>query len=155
MTGGVVLGHSSRVPMTARADGWLSGRSWSEGQGRLRCVPINFSASTAPRVPDPGSFRIWQQLGGDFDKYVRGRDLTKQEGLIFRHLLRMILLCGEFAQLAPPELDPADWQRELRELAEQLTATCRGVDPESTDKVLESMQQGADVVAGEAGVAVS
>ncbi len=107
--------------------------------------------------PDVRDFRItpvWVvgdllQFGGDFDKYVRGRDLTKQEGLIFRHLLRMILLCGEFAQLAPPELDPADWQRELRELAEQLTVTCRGVDPESTDKVLESMQQGPDLVAGE------
>jgi hypothetical protein len=107
--------------------------------------------------PDVRDFRItpvWVvgdllQFGGDFDKYVRGRDLTKQEGLIFRHLLRMILLCGEFAQLAPPELDPAEWQRELRELAEQLTTTCRAVDPESTDKVLESMQQGPDIVAAE------
>jgi hypothetical protein len=108
--------------------------------------------------PDVRDFRItpvWVvgdllHFAGDFDKYVRGRDLTKQEGLIFRHLLRMILLCGEFAQLTPPELDPDDWQRELRELADLLTTTCRAVDPESTDKVLESMQQGPDVVAGEA-----
>ena len=41
---------------------------------------------------------------GDFQKYVTSRDLTKQEGLIFRHLLRMILLCGEFTQLTPPLL---------------------------------------------------
>jgi hypothetical protein len=108
--------------------------------------------------PDVRDFRItpvWVvgdllHFAGDFDKYVRGRDLTKQEGLIFRHLLRMILLCGEFAQLTPPGLDPADWQRELRELADLLITTCRAVDPESTDKVLESMQQGPDVVAGEA-----
>jgi hypothetical protein len=88
-------------------------------------------------------------FSGDFNKYVSGRDLSKQEGLIFRHLLRMILLCGEFAQVSPPNVGPADWQRWLKELADGLTTTCRVVDPESTDKVLESMQ-GPDVVAGEA-----
>src|SRR6185437_16498829 len=39
--------------------------------------------------------------GGDFDKFVRSRDLVKQEGILFKHLMRMILLCGEFAQLTP------------------------------------------------------
>ena len=79
-------------------------------------------------------------FGGDFDKFVRGRDLTKQEGLIFRHLLRMILLCGEFAQVPPPDSDAAAWRDELRELSDLLTESCRAVDPESTDKVLENMQ---------------
>jgi hypothetical protein len=87
-------------------------------------------------------------FSGDFNKYVSGRDLSKQEGLIFRHLLRMILLCEEFAQVAPPNVEPADWQRWLKELGDGLTTTCRVVDPESTDKALESMQ-GPDVVAGE------
>ncbi len=87
------------------------------------------------------------QFGGDFDKYVRGRDLTKQEGLVFRHLLRLILLCGEFAQLTPPNVSPADWQQPLRDFADQLTASCRAVDPESTDKSLESMQS-PDVASG-------
>ncbi len=33
---------------------------------------------------------------------VRVKDLTKQEeGLIFRHLLRLILLCDEFAEATP------------------------------------------------------
>lgn len=36
------------------------------------------------------------------------RELTKQEGIMFRHCLRMILLCGEFSQLEPPGLDPAE-----------------------------------------------
>ena len=79
-------------------------------------------------------------FGGDFDKFVRGRDLTKQEGLIFRHLLRMILLCGEFAQVPPDDGDVVVWQDELRQLSDQLTESCRAVDPESTDKVLENMQ---------------
>ncbi len=87
-------------------------------------------------------------FSGDFNKYVSGRDLSKQEGLIFRHLLRMILLCGEFAQVSPPNVEAADWERWLRELADGLTTTCRVVDPESTDKALESMQ-GPDIVAGE------
>ncbi len=78
---------------------------------------------------------------GDFQKYVTSRDLTKQEGLIFRHLLRMILLCGEFAQLTPPHLSSAIWQEDLGEIAAQLTDICRGVDPESTDKMLESAEQ--------------
>lgn len=87
------------------------------------------------------------KFGGDFDKYVRGRDLTKQEGLVFRHLLRLILLCGEFAQFTPPNVRPEDWQQPLRDLADQLTASCRAVDPESTDKSLESMQS-PDVASG-------
>ena len=32
----------------------------------------------------------------------KSRDLVKQEGIVFRHLLRLILLCGEFAQVSPP-----------------------------------------------------
>ncbi len=79
----------------------------------------------------------------DFQKYVTGRDLTKQEGLIFRHVMKMILLCGEFSQVTPIGLDEAVWRDELRELAEKLTETCRQIDPESTDQMLE-MSQAAD-----------
>lgn len=83
---------------------------------------------------------------GDFQKYVTSRDLTRQEGLVFRHLLRMILLCEEFAQLTPPQTSPQDWQQELREIARVCTDACRQVDPESTDKMLESMHQEVDLV---------
>jgi len=72
----------------------------------------------------------------DFNKYVRGKDLAKQEGLIFRHILRLILLLGEFAQITPPGLDPQQWRSELRELADRLTECCREVDPRSTEHVL-------------------
>lgn len=76
-------------------------------------------------------------FGGDFHKYISGSDLAKQEGLIFRHLLRLVLLIGEFAQLTPPGLDPADWHRDLRELAMQISDACRDVDPTSTDYALQ------------------
>src|SRR5262249_33713233 len=56
--------------------------------------------------------------------------------LIFRHLLRLILLLGEFAQVTPTGTDPAVWRGELKELADRLTASCREVDPTSTEYML-------------------
>lgn len=86
--------------------------------------------------------------GGDFNKFVRAADLTKQEGLIFRHILRLILLLGEFMEVCPKDTTPAEWQADLRELSEKLTASCREVDPESTDKAIEEAHA-ADPVEGE------
>ncbi|MCA9056068.1 MAG: hypothetical protein KDA75_19685, partial [Planctomycetaceae bacterium] len=85
-------------------------------------------------------------FGGDFQKYVTSRDLTRQEGLVFRHLLRMILLCEEFAQLTPPGTTSEEWTRELREIIRVCTESCRQIDPESTDKLLEVMHETVDVV---------
>ena len=91
-----------------------------------------------PTVAD-GTQPVWppgdllRGFNGNFNLYVRSRDLVKQEGIVFRHLLRLILLCGEFAQVTPTDADPAAWQAELRELADRLTASCREVDPASTD----------------------
>jgi hypothetical protein len=75
-------------------------------------------------------------FGGDFQKYIAGHDLAKQEGLIFRHLLRLILLLGEFSQVTPPGLDGEEWRTRLRTLADRLTAACRAVDPQSTEYAL-------------------
>jgi hypothetical protein len=74
------------------------------------------------------------EFGGDFNNFIIGKQLQKQEGIIFRHLLRLILLIGEFTQLTPPDLDPQQWREELQEIADRLTAACRKVDPTSTDK---------------------
>ncbi|MBT5018625.1 MAG: DEAD/DEAH box helicase [Planctomicrobium sp.] len=86
--------------------------------------------------------------GGDFQTYVTSRDLTKQEGVIFRHLLRMILLCQEFSQFCPTGTTEEEWQSEMTSISDQLTETCRVVDPESTDKALESMAAGPDITQG-------
>ncbi len=77
--------------------------------------------------------------GGNFDQFVRTRELTKQEGIVFKHVLRMILLCGEFAQLTPKDADPTTWRTKLTAIAETLTTACRAVDPQSTDETLEEM----------------
>jgi hypothetical protein len=87
---------------------------------------------------------------GDFDRYVRARDLVKQEGILFKHLLRMILLCGEFAQLTPRDVNAADWQARLKGISDVLTNACRAVDPQSTDEMLEELLENAAAVAGSA-----
>ncbi len=104
--------------------------------------------------PDVTDFRtqsVWcageliMEFNGNFNKFVQTRDLTKQEGIVFRHLLRLILLCGEFAQITPPGTTSEDWLAELRSIAGLLTQSCREVDPTSTDMMIE--QAGAvDVV---------
>jgi len=106
-----------------------------------------------PRVHSLHTQPVWAagrllEFGGKFDNYIKSYDLVKQEGLIFRHLLRLILLSAEFAAACPTDADPSQWQSDLRGFADQLTATCRDVDPESTDKMIEELTA-ADVVKGE------
>jgi superfamily II DNA/RNA helicase len=79
---------------------------------------------------------LLENWGDNFWNFISGKDLARQEGLVFRHLLRLVLLLGEFRQHTPPGLDPNVWQEEVREICERLTACCRTVDPTSTDLML-------------------
>jgi len=81
------------------------------------------------------------EFNGNFDKYISSKDMAKQEGILFRHLLRLILLLREFRPLAPPDLDESAWRYELDEIVDQLTASCRAVDPMSTDLALEVVEE--------------
>ena len=81
--------------------------------------------------------------GGDFDQFVRSRDVVKQEGILFKHLLRMILLCREFTQLTPRGVTPEAWQASLTTVCESLSAACRSVDPQCTDETLEELTEDA------------
>lgn len=107
-----------------------------------------------PEVGDFMTQAVWAagdvllRYGGNFNTYVTSKDLTKQEGLIFRHLLRLILLLEEFEQLTPPGVDPQDWKAQLKELTDKLTETCRAVDPTSTEETIKKAHA-ADVVEGE------
>ena len=99
-----------------------------------------------PGVHDVRTAPVWAagellQFGGDFNKYVTSKALQKQEGVIFRHLLRLILLVAEFAQLCPPDTTEEEWRGDLGEIAARLTESCRHVDPTSTDKALEEVEQ--------------
>ena len=81
--------------------------------------------------------------GGDFDKFVRARDLVRQEGILFKHLLRMILLCAEFEELTPRDVTPEEWRTRLAGVSDVLTTACRAVDPQSTDELLEELADDA------------
>ena len=81
------------------------------------------------------------EFGGDFDQFVRSRELVKQEGVLFKHALRMILLCGEFEQLTPTGADPEVWRSKLQSIADRLTESCRNVDPQSTDETLAEWEE--------------
>jgi hypothetical protein len=89
------------------------------------------------------------RYGDDFNKLITSKGIVRQEGVIFRHLLRFILLCGEFSQISPPDIDAELWRAELRELSDSITNCCRAVDPESTDKAIEAAMAVPDVVRGE------
>jgi superfamily II DNA/RNA helicase len=89
-----------------------------------------------PNVRDLKTFPVWVagellEFGGDFNKYITSKNLQKQEGLIFRHLLRLILLLKEFVQLCPPDITLDEWRADLLDVADRLAATCRDVDPAS------------------------
>lgn len=92
---------------------------------------------------------LLNNFGGDFVRYVSARDLGRQEGVVFRHLLRLILLTDEFSQVTPAGLLREAWQDRLSGWASALTQSCRSVDPDSTDKMLEQARQENDSAVGE------
>ena len=83
------------------------------------------------------------EFGGDFNKYVTSKSLQKQEGIVFRHLLRLILLLAEFTQFCPPDTPEDAWRGDLEDIAARLTECCRTVDPTSTQKILEEAEASA------------
>jgi hypothetical protein len=107
-----------------------------------------------PEIQDVQVQSVWaageilKGYGGNFNLFVRTRDLIKQEGIVFRHLLRLILLCEEFSILTPEGTTAEEWHGFLNEFAERLTETCRGVDPTSTEEMIQRAHA-ADVVEGE------
>jgi hypothetical protein len=86
------------------------------------------------------------EFGGDFNNFITSNRLQKQEGVIFRHLLRMILLLAEFKQLCPPDTTDEEWRDELDEITDRLAESCRQVDSTSTDKTLEQAVQVSEIL---------
>ncbi len=80
------------------------------------------------------------KFNGDFNKYVSGRDLTKQEGIIFRHLLRFVLLLQEFMPITPEGISEEEWQTRLMFWSDTISKACREIDPVSTEKALEAIE---------------
>ena len=109
--------------------------------------------SEFPRVDDVRVRPVWivgelLQFGGDFNKYVTTRKLQKEEGILFRHCLRMILLLDEMANIPPSETTVETWEDPLDDLADRLTETCRNIDPQSTDEMLNQPSNEGDELVG-------
>jgi hypothetical protein len=75
----------------------------------------------------------------DFNKYIVARGFQKQEGMLFRHVLRFVLLLNEISSIAPENTTPEEWEAPFDALNSQLIECCRRVDPESTDEALQEM----------------
>ncbi len=95
-----------------------------------------------PRVHDLYTRGVWVvgellEFNCEFNKYVLAKGFQKQEGLLFRHVLRFILLAEEISQTAPESTDEESWEKPWDALIERLTECCRQVDAESTDKILQ------------------
>jgi len=96
-----------------------------------------------PQVHDVYTRDVWVvgellEFNGDFNKYILARGFQRQEGILFRHVLRFVLLCGEFASIPPSTTTPETWENVWDDLVDQLTECCRAVDPQSTDELLEA-----------------
>ena len=99
-----------------------------------------------PKV-DIRVFPVWSageillDFNGDFNKYIVSRAMQKQEGIIFRHLLRLVLLLDEFLGMLPADGSPDAWKADLTDMKETLLACCTKVDPKSTQEILEHAKE--------------
>jgi hypothetical protein len=95
--------------------------------------------SEFPHVHDVPMTAVWAAGEvlhyGNFNTLVTSRKITKQEGIVFRHVLRFVLLCEEFLEQVPVG---TAWHDELLAISDRLTDACRAVDPYSTDQMIES-----------------
>jgi len=101
--------------------------------------------ATFPEVHSLTTNAVWAagevlEFAGNFEKYITSRGLQKQEGIIFRHLLRLILLVKELRPLTPPDTTPDAWRADLDDIATVLSNCCRVIDPTSTDKALDEAE---------------
>ncbi len=102
-----------------------------------------------PGVHDVRITPVWVvgellQYGTDFNKYITSHKLQKQEGVIFRHLLRFILLIDEMAELCPADVEQDVWREDLFAVADQLEEICRLADPNSTDQWLADTREDSE-----------
>ena len=102
-----------------------------------------------PSVDDLRISPVWVagealQYGTDFNKYITGNKLQQQEGIVFRHLLRLVLLIDEVVELCPADISHDQWRDDLYAIADQLEEMCRLADPQSTDQWLADARPNDD-----------
>jgi hypothetical protein len=148
------LATAEELGALATDDDELDDRGWLDDEDYVRVLTLPYKLHRLfgydfPGVDDVRVRPVWAagevlNFGGDFDKYVTSHKLQKQEGVIFRHLLRMILLLDEMAGLSPPDIPREQWQDDLNAIADQLEETCRNADSYSTEQWLENAKSSKD-----------
>lgn len=119
-----------------RDDPWWDGESFERPPTLPDMLRIAFEAKL--QAPEP--IYVQAKLVSpdlfddcDFYRFVRSRNLIKQEGLLLRLLLRLVTLTEEFATLTD---DPS-----YRAIGEKATKCCMAVDPQYTDHFLADLQE--------------
>jgi hypothetical protein len=136
-----------------------SPRSWMDEDERVYVLSLahklhRLFSHDFPTVDDVKVWPVWVagellEFGGHFNRYITSKGLQKQEGMIFRHLLRLILLIDEMAQLVPPDTSREEWQDDLGDIADQIEQSCRAVDAAGTEQWLDEGRRLAASVAEE------
>ncbi|MDR0522416.1 MAG: hypothetical protein LBH00_11275 [Planctomycetaceae bacterium] len=123
--------------------GWMEERTYviPLAEKLHRLFEFEFPGVYVKVIPVWAAGDILLDFKGDFNKYIVSKGLQKQEGVIFRHLLRLILLLDEFAALPPADGSPEEWKNDLTEMKNILTDGCAKVDPKSTQEILEQVQE--------------
>jgi superfamily II DNA/RNA helicase len=97
-----------------------------------------------PGVHDVFTRSVWVvgellEFNCDFNKYIIAKGFQKQEGMLFRHVLRFVLLVNEISCIAPENTTPEEWEMPWDQLAGRLIEACRRIDPESTNEILQEL----------------
>jgi hypothetical protein len=79
------------------------------------------------------------EAADDFYRYATNRELVKQEGILLRHLLRLVILAGEFHVYSGEDPDYAA-------IADRVTAICTTVDRRYTDHFLADQQDARELL---------
>jgi superfamily II DNA/RNA helicase len=119
-------------------------KPWDDGYVPILTLPHKLQRLFQfdfPYVNDLRITPVWVvgevlNYGEDFNKYITSNKLQKQEGVVFRHLLRFILLIDEMAELCPPDVEHEVWQSEIWPIANQLEEICKKADPKNTEQWL-------------------
>ncbi|MDR3234502.1 MAG: DEAD/DEAH box helicase [Planctomycetaceae bacterium] len=127
--------------------GWMEERTYviPLAEKLRRLFEYEYPAVEVRICPVWAAGEVLLEFQGDFNKYVVSRSMQKQEGVIFRHLLRLILLLEEFAEMPPADGSAADWKADLTDMKETLIACCTKIDPQSTEETLERAKEAAAV----------